>query len=213
MSPSVSSNCRRTWNYPNGQVVIPSSVLPQALLMSLVVLGGMGLLGVRTTWSLPKPQLLALVHCQCLRARGSRQVKHTVFPWSPAVGQQLSISLILTVQHEIYPSGLSLAWAESRKRLLPPPPHRPAVLGSSKHQELVPAQGGGWDEDRKGNGRRTPVKSFSMEESAFCSRNKYLTQSPYKGKVNFDSVYQVPVSDGGFGWRDIDTCVSLKDAS
>lgn len=151
-------------------------------------------------------------------------MEHTVFPWNPAVGQQFSISLILTVQNEIYPSGLSLAQAESRKRLLSPhhpptpplPPYprrRPAVLGSSKHQELVPAQADGWEEDRKGNNRKTPAKSFSMVESAFYSRNKYLTQSPYKGKVNFDSVYQVSVSDGGFGSRDIDTCVSLKDVS
>lgn len=85
----------------------------------------------------------------------------------------------------------------------------PAVLGSSK---LVPAQAGGWEEDRKGNNGKTPAKSFSVEESAFCSWNKYLRQSPYKGKVTFDSVYQVSVSDGGFGSRDIDTCVSLKDA-
>lgn len=47
-----------------------------------------------------------------------------------------------------------------------------------------------------------------MAWSAFCSRNKYLTQSPYKGKVNFDTVYQVSVSDGGFGSRDIDVYLS-----
>lgn len=65
---------------------------------------------------------------------------------------------------------------------------------------------------RTGRGvvKRHPGKRLSMSSSAFCSRNKYLTQSPYKGKANFDSVDQVSVSDGGFGSRDIYTCVSLR---